>query len=441
MAILTFSLSPEATSKIYESLICLAKFGESVSLEARSDKLTIAALNLSRTAYAAFALDKKTFFLDYRFVATSAKGGDKFTCQLLNKALQSVFKGRATDSRGRETSVERCDVSIQDQPDKTECRIIVKMLCKQGVTKTYKLAYESVEVMHALFDRTAATQGWKISARVLREYIEYFGPKTEQLDLLAQDGKAIFTSFTEKIQNGKEVLKQPLETAIAIHTEDFEDFHVQEKMHITISVKDFKAIVTHAETMRGSISARFSFPTRPLQFSYQNSGMHCEFTLATTGDYRASSSAPNAQFVSNRSRSRQASAAPTQSPSRSASEMPPPARPIAAKTFGSQSQQTSINARSRQEQPSADDRGSKTLFVSQDNEDTTWDPPNFEQDEDEEMLGWDASNEHPSASFHATIRDSGTAVPSQRQQASYADFDSQGLEPTQRLSQLHGMFD
>ena len=75
------------------------------------------------------------------------------------------------------------------------------------MTKTYRLTYEPVEVMHALFDRTAATQGWKISARVLREYIEYFGPKTEQLDLLAQEGKAIFTSFTEKVSDGKGKLR------------------------------------------------------------------------------------------------------------------------------------------------------------------------------------------------------------------------------------------
>ena len=71
------------------------------------------------------------------------------------------------------------------------------------MTKTYRLTYESTEVMHALFDRTAATQGWKIGSRVLREYIEFFGANTEQLDLLAQEGKAIFTSFTEKIMNGK----------------------------------------------------------------------------------------------------------------------------------------------------------------------------------------------------------------------------------------------
>ena len=71
------------------------------------------------------------------------------------------------------------------------------------MTKTYRLTYESVEVMHALFDRSVAKQGWRCSSRVLREYIEFFGPKTEQLDLLAQEGKAIFTSFTEKIEDGK----------------------------------------------------------------------------------------------------------------------------------------------------------------------------------------------------------------------------------------------
>jgi cell cycle checkpoint control protein RAD9A len=133
MAVLSFSLSPEATGRIYELLICLAKFGESVAIEARSEKLTITALNLSRTAYASFSLDAKSFFISYHFNGKPAvKGGDRFTCQLLNKALQSVFKGRANDVRGREPVVERCDVTVQDQPDKTECRLVVKMVCKHG---------------------------------------------------------------------------------------------------------------------------------------------------------------------------------------------------------------------------------------------------------------------------------------------------------------------
>lgn len=38
MAVLSFSLAPEATGRVYEALVCLAKFGEAVAIEARGDK-------------------------------------------------------------------------------------------------------------------------------------------------------------------------------------------------------------------------------------------------------------------------------------------------------------------------------------------------------------------------------------------------------------------
>ncbi len=68
-------------------------------------------------------------------------------------------------------------------------------------------------------------------------------------------------------------------------------------------------------------------------------------------------------------------------------------------------------------------------------EDPRWEPLNYEEDEAEEMLGWDANNEHPS---QQTFRDSGTAA---RPQV-HPEPSQEGLEPTQRLSQvstwLHG---
>jgi cell cycle checkpoint control protein RAD9A len=57
--------------------------------------------------------------------------------------------------------------------------------------------------MHALFDRSAAKNRWTISARVLRDFAEHFGPKTEQLDFYSENGRATFTSYTEKITDGK----------------------------------------------------------------------------------------------------------------------------------------------------------------------------------------------------------------------------------------------
>jgi cell cycle checkpoint control protein RAD9A len=244
------------------------------------------------------------------------------------------------------------------------------------------------------------------------------------------------------------VLKQPLETAIAIHTEDFEDFHMQENVHIVINVKDFKAIVTHAETLRGSITAYFSSPNRPLQFSYGSSGMHCEFTLMTSGDQRGASSTPTPRFVSTRPNgisSRQPSAVPAQGNHRVAAEMPPPARLSAARSSSSQIPHPTPREQVQPARTSTEDPDPESLFVPRGDgdEDETWDTPNYQQDDDE-MLGWDVSNENFSASIRPTIRDL-----SKSQQPSGADRDLAqartmsshgsdilGLQPTQRLSQV-----
>ena len=45
MAVLNFSLTPEATGRVYEALVCLAKFGESVAIEARGDKVCMERLS------------------------------------------------------------------------------------------------------------------------------------------------------------------------------------------------------------------------------------------------------------------------------------------------------------------------------------------------------------------------------------------------------------
>lgn len=61
-------------------------------------QLTLTALNLSRTAYASFALDARAFFIHYKFDSQSkTSGGDRFTCQLFNKVSSHHAKDRARE--------------------------------------------------------------------------------------------------------------------------------------------------------------------------------------------------------------------------------------------------------------------------------------------------------------------------------------------------------
>jgi cell cycle checkpoint control protein RAD9A len=81
-----------------------------------------------------------------------------------------------------------------------------------------------------------------------------------------------------------------------------------------------------------------------------------------------------------------------------------------------------------------------SLFMPAGDDERTWDPPNFDQEEEEEeMLGWDATNEMRGSEPHPTFRDSAKSAPQSKQGEQQKQNQSQwedGLEPTQRLSQV-----
>lgn len=207
MPIFTFTITPLAIAQLHEALSCLARFDENISLEANSHELRISSLNSSKTAYASFVFSGAQFFEKYQFRSTrQGAEGEKvksWACKLQNRALLSIFKKRQADSKEKETSIERCEFELQARADETECRLVFKLFCKFSVIKTYRLTYEAAEVLHATFDKQGSQNTWKISARTMRDVVDYFGPKTEHVDWSLHNDKVTFTSYTEKIQVGK----------------------------------------------------------------------------------------------------------------------------------------------------------------------------------------------------------------------------------------------
>ena len=189
-----------------------------------------------------------------------------------------------------------------------------------------------------------------------------------------------------------DVLKQPLQTSITIDSLDFEDFKLEEQLHIGISVKDFKAIVTHAETLKTSIMALYSFPTRPMQLSYHEHGMQCEFTLMTIGNYRGGSVTPAPAMVrqmspapAERSLSRQPTAQTVVQPKKTT--MPPPSQPLSRSfTKEPQSQRTQ---RPSPPPPKASLDPDSLFLPADEDDDRIWGEKTY--DDEQDTLGWDAS--------------------------------------------------
>jgi len=357
------------------------------------------------------------------------------------QALLSVFRGRQVDGRAGDASIERCEMSLEDSAETSQCRLIVKMICKHGVKQTYKLTYEAVEVRHAVFNKATAKNHWSMGAHVLRSFSEYFGTNTEQLDMYYEASRFTFTSYTEKVMNGNEILRKALQTSITVDNFDFEDLSVEEKVHIAISVKDFKNIVTHAETLKATIAASYSIPSKPMQLSYTEHGVQCEFVLMTIGESRARSVTPSSSLARNapsRASSRQQSARPALEDTvvRNSTEMPPPVQP-ASRSFREEPRTQQQSRQSPQPPPASVPH--ESLFIPMDNDDTVWGEKSYEEEEDQ--LGWGDSADKDSftTSLHRSSR-SGMVIPRFSTDASLDEHERR-VPPTQRISEISGLFD
>ncbi|OLN85498.1 DNA repair protein rad9 [Colletotrichum chlorophyti] len=459
MAIVNFTLSEDAVAAFRDVLACLNKFSDDVSLEARKDKLTLTALNSSKSAYASFTFATARFCSRYQFEG-SAQYRDKFYCTLYIRALTSIFRSRVGGDpqrdRERESTIDRCDVAIEDGPG-VRSRFIVKLVFRNGtpyaapadptngVTSTHRLPFEVAVPVHAKFDREEAVHHWTIPSRTLRQLMEHFGPGVELLDINSDGEHVNFTCFTEKTTNGDEVLKKPLHTSIAIEVEEFEDIEVEDKLRIVISVKDFRAIIQHAGITGTNLSARYSTPARPIQFTYPGDGISCEFLLMTVGERgnpaqktkkgKGVKAAPQQQLEA---ASRRESAAPSEPPQ--APEHPPvqsmPPPPVASAARSGAARTSLFDLRPSQRPPPATMR-SEGLFVDDDQD---WEPVRDEEDEDAEedaRLEWDHSNQPNASTMHLS-----RAVTQENGEPDPTPASSAGLEPTQPLSDVRrlGLF-
>lgn len=184
----------------------------------------------------------------------------------------------------QETAVLSCDFELEARDDIAKSKLVFKFNCVSSVIKTFKLNYDSADLLHATFDKKGSHNTWVMSAKTLNDTVNYFGPKAEHVDWsMDGDGKVTFTSYTEKIQDGNEIIRHPTHTSVQLDDEDFDVCRIEKNHHISVSVKDFRSIIYHAQTMKANVKAVYSSGHRPTQITYNVPYISVEFTLMTKG--------------------------------------------------------------------------------------------------------------------------------------------------------------
>lgn len=210
------------------------------------------------------------------------------------------------------------------------------------------------------------------------------------------------------------VLKKPLHTSIAVEMDEFDDIEVPEKLHIIISVRDFRAILQHANWTSSELHAAYSRPGRPMKISYNGDGIVCEFVLMTV-DEKSTASQKKGRPQAAASRTRPPLDAAT--PNRSAAEpsnnsgqpspprqqqqvqeaqqarMPPPRRPNPPRS-------SQFDIRAPLQQPPSTLKSDSLFLPQPEDDDEQWEPINPDEDDEEgetARLEWDAGSRPVSA--------------------------------------------
>ena len=149
------------------------------------------------------------------------------------------------------------------------------------------------------------------------------------------------------------------------------------------------------------VAVRYSRATSPLQLSYSDRGMRCEFTLMTIGGGSATS-APNTRNTSALNRPTKQPSIDRRSRAQDSAAMPPPSQPTVNNITQPHTSQRSIRPSPPPPRASIDH---ESLFVSNDDQqEQQWEERNFEAEEDE--MGWDASIDNVSRNVFNTLEDS-----------------------------------
>ena len=333
------------------------------------------------------------------------------------------------------------------------------MICCQGVVKTYRLTYEPADVLSANFDGNTAKNYWSIPARALRDVVEFFGVKADHLDWALDNGKVNFISYTERIADGKEIFKQPMQTSVAVEQNDFADFRVQEGLRIGILVRDFRAIVAHADGLGINVAARYSRGNMPMQLMYEDDGMLGEFTLmtrrssdeASTGKSAATYRITRESTV--RSAQNQSSQrvpplshgrSPRSSRRMSSSEVRSATAGVPVDTVTSMHRTTKARPECKDD-PRAEastNPNQESLFFSAGDEEHFWDEQDDDTAKQDDFVTWDANAHGTTLPGRRRLLRDNELLPTLVHQPFQRNLtDIQELAPTQRLSQLKGLFD
>ncbi|XP_017881654.1 cell cycle checkpoint control protein RAD9A [Ceratina calcarata] len=244
----------------------LAKIGDEMYIEPQENNVAFRTVNMANSAYADFVFFEN-FFAHYAY--GDLQESDALKCKISMRSAMAVFKSINVIDK----QVETCHIKLE--PNASEIIFILKY--KNSIIKTHLLPILDCEILQTGYDKDSASNKLSFQAQVFGDAIQNFHQQLVEITLEVAAQKLLLRNYVDDTTG----LSNTTRTQLVLAKGEFNRYDVSSETAITFCMKEFKSILSFAETVGASVSIYFGAAGRPAIFALKHPSFETNLVLST----------------------------------------------------------------------------------------------------------------------------------------------------------------
>ncbi|KAF8323482.1 Rad9-domain-containing protein [Cantharellus anzutake] len=280
------------------ALACLSKYSDDITICVRGARLTLSAVNSSKSAYGRIVFFPG-FFDSYDVTAAiqverdadngdeSAGGGDKIEGDVSVKPMLGIFRHRSVAD-----AVDKCELVIRDplvdMHEDTNTSIssvlLVRMHCKHGIIKTHRLSLKDPTSITPHIPDSSDPSRCRIvvGPQVVKDLLDHFSGIAKIDAQLEWHFEAVYVSVKTADRTTRKRQDAHIATEIRVDADDFDVYAIQDPpISLCFHLREFNAATALADSISLPINIVLMEPGKPISMEIQTEDQESLFLIST----------------------------------------------------------------------------------------------------------------------------------------------------------------